>query len=143
MIDEESKQRFHRFTQKGPDCWVWQSTISSCGHGKMWVGRYSNRKNMLAKDVSWIIYNGPVPDNHSVHITCSNPSCVNPAHLKLREGARKIYSEAERYARRRQQKREAYARKKNTIDAWKLLLCTPWRKDVKPNRQPASTREAL
>lgn len=60
-------------------CWNWLACKDKDGYG---VGRYKRRK-IAAHRVSWLLYNGKIPDGLYVLHKCNNSSCVNPGHLYL------------------------------------------------------------
>ncbi len=60
-------------------CWNWQGGRHWSGHGQTsWVGT-----KYLAHRISYIIFNGLIPNGLLVRHTCNNPSCINPKHLIL------------------------------------------------------------
>lgn len=72
-------ERFWAKVNKGAPggCWEWTAATSE-GYGHIGVDgrvRYAHR-------VSWELVNGPVPDGMVIDHRCSNPSCVNPEHLR-------------------------------------------------------------
>ncbi len=74
-----------RFWQKvdksaGPDgCWLWLASHNLRGYGMF---RYQGTAT-LAHRVAWVLTKGPIPKGQKVLHQCSNPPCVNPAHLSL------------------------------------------------------------
>jgi hypothetical protein len=60
-------------------CWKWQRSGSPEGYGQTTLGG----RQMGAHRASYLVYVGPIPDGMTVDHTCFNPSCVNPAHLRL------------------------------------------------------------
>lgn len=84
------EQRFWVFVNKdGPTmphmdspCWEWMGHRFPDGYGVIAEGGRGG-KTLKAHRVSWIIHNGPIPDNQQVLHHCDNPPCPNPTHLFL------------------------------------------------------------
>lgn len=67
----------------GTDCWPWYGATSSQGYALIWQAAKSNRgKHVYGHIFSWEYFNGPVPKDRIIEITCENKSCSNPRHLK-------------------------------------------------------------
>lgn len=68
------------------ECWDWSGYINSVtGYGQVsWqdgprVGQSGTHR------AAWVLANRrPIPDGMSIHHTCYNRKCFNPAHLRLR-----------------------------------------------------------
>lgn len=75
--------RFARYvpTWGTPDgCWEWTgATVGHMGYGWMTFDGQSR----LAHRVSFLVYQGEIPDGMKVLHTCDNPVCVRPDHLRL------------------------------------------------------------
>ena len=74
-----------RFTDKvkidaSDQCWEWTAGKIQDGYGRFkW-----QRVLWLAHRLSYVLYNDvEIPDGLIIMHNCDNPSCVNPAHLRL------------------------------------------------------------
>jgi len=77
------EERFWKYVQKGPDCWIWTSkSRANFGYGVINLGG-RNGKIERAHRVSWMLHNGAIPDGIFVLHRCDVPLCVNPDHLFL------------------------------------------------------------
>lgn len=73
--------RFWKHVTKGAEneCWNWQGAKNQHGYGRLNV----KGRPLYAHRISWGLHKGELAASVHVLHTCDNPSCVNPAHLKL------------------------------------------------------------
>ena len=82
-IHPTAAQRFWpKVDKKSPNkCWPWKAATLKGGYGV--IGQDGNYEE-LAHRIAWVLANGrEIPDGMFITHTCDNPSCVNPAHLRL------------------------------------------------------------
>jgi hypothetical protein len=72
-----------RFTAKveveAGGCWRWlPGPACDFGYGNFWL----NGTTISSHRASYLLHKGPIPDGLVLDHLCSNPICVNPAHLE-------------------------------------------------------------
>jgi hypothetical protein len=59
-------------------CWVWTGGRKKAGYGQFFVDGHK----VIAHRWAYAHFVGPIPADHEVDHRCTNPPCVNPAHLE-------------------------------------------------------------
>lgn len=92
---EHGAERFWAKTDQsgGPEAhWLWQAFTDQDGHAKTW---WQGRTHM-AREIAWMLENGPVPDDQIPEQSCGRTDCVNPAHIVLISRAEAVARKAAR-----------------------------------------------
>ena len=62
----------------GTGCWLWSGALNRQGYGTAFGGR----DKRLAHRFMYELHIGPIPTGLELDHLCSQPACVNPAHLE-------------------------------------------------------------
>lgn len=63
-------------------CWVWTARLNPKGYGQFsWS--HDGKRTWFAHRVSYLLFNGPIPDGAEVDHLCRNRRCVRPSHLEV------------------------------------------------------------
>jgi hypothetical protein len=82
FLTEVNKHSGVRLNTLTTECWNWEGTLDGNGYGHVqtnWgkeIGRYAHR-------ISYLYFNGDIPDNQLIRHKCDNRRCVNPDHLEI------------------------------------------------------------
>jgi hypothetical protein len=77
--------RFWEKVERTESCWLWKAARGRAGYGRLTKGGRSEGW-YIASRLAWELTYGPIPDGMHVLHNCpggDNPTCVNPAHLRL------------------------------------------------------------
>ena len=66
------------YTINEDGCWVWNWSVETKGYATVLF----NGRRCKAHRVTYELANGPIPEGQIIRHLCSNPSCINPHHLK-------------------------------------------------------------
>lgn len=80
---EPVEDRFWRFVQKTPGCWLWTGSKNKQGYGHIKVCKNGKEANVRAHRLSWVIHCGAITNGLNVLHHCDNPPCIRPDHLFL------------------------------------------------------------
>ena len=83
-------------------CWLWQASTTPLGYGKFGIGHFLFYAHRVSFWQAYGLQPGPILD----HFVCSNPSCINPLHLR-----ESTHSENERAGSRVGPERDTHCRR--------------------------------
>ena len=76
----ELKEKLKAYSEVSHNgCWEWQRYRMPCGYGRI---RHGGRMELTHR-LSYLAFNGDIPDGLVVRHKCDNKCCVNPEHLTL------------------------------------------------------------
>ena len=64
------------------DCWEWKKSYTKVGYGKISLFINGRKITTNAHRVSYIVFNGVIPDLMVIDHLCRNRRCINPEHLE-------------------------------------------------------------
>lgn len=85
-IDGRREARFWALVEKTETCWLWHGCIEEpTGYGRTSTGSRcaGTFKVWLVHRLSWVMHNGPIPQDRWVLHRCDVRACVRPDHLFL------------------------------------------------------------
>lgn len=75
----EQVETFRANIIKTPDCWLWDGGTCSDGYGNTKFGG----RTLGTHRISYLLWNGDIPNGLHVLHSCDKRLCVNPRHLSL------------------------------------------------------------
>lgn len=72
-------ERFERWTDKTPTCWLWAGATNADGYGMIQINGHTDR----AHCAMWRLTQGPIPTGMVVCHRCDVRHCIRPSHLFL------------------------------------------------------------
>ena len=60
------------------NCWGWSKAVSNKGYGRFTI----NKKAWFTHRISYILFNGEIPNGKVIDHICKNRICCNPDHLR-------------------------------------------------------------
>lgn len=76
-ISPQDLDRFWARVEKTPTCWNWLGAKTVRGYGHFWIGRGTDKRDVLAHRVAWVAAVGDIPDGLFVCHHCDNTGCMN------------------------------------------------------------------
>lgn len=115
-VPERVRAKFYKGAKVGgeDDCWEWVGALTSKGYGKLcFVSAKKEKRYIAVHRLSYLLFNGEIPEGLVVRHTCDNKTCVNPAHLLVGSDADNAADQVERNP-------GSWARIKNKLDGEKI-----------------------
>ena len=79
-LNDRQIERFERYVERGPGCWLWRGPVDRHGYGAFRVGR---DRFLLAHRVAFQLWaDDPVDPDLQLDHLCRVRSCCRPAHLE-------------------------------------------------------------
>jgi hypothetical protein len=76
--------RFWRYVEKGPHCWMWRGGLTGAGYGVFSTGSRpkGTLRSKLAHRYAYELLVGPIATGKHLDHLCRETACVRPAHLE-------------------------------------------------------------
>ncbi len=83
ITENQYKTFLSKIDKKESGCWEWLGYKNERNYGQFPLKNHSSGKDTwIAHRVSYLLFNGDIPDSYQVDHTCFNRACVNPEHLE-------------------------------------------------------------